>query len=69
MATKKSKPQERHWVGAKKTKQDWRNKTWKQIGKFADAALQAVDTGRVQHARELLNAIRGVALTAEKDQL
>ena len=56
-------------TGAKKTQKNWRTKTWAQIGKLAATAIENLDAGDTRGTRELLKAIRGVALTADQDGL
>lgn len=56
-------------AGVKKTQKNWQTKTWAQIGKLATAALETLDAGDTRGTRELLKAIRGVALTADQDRL
>jgi hypothetical protein len=66
---KTSKKMQPTATGAKKTQKNWQTRTWAQIGKLAAAALETLEAGDTRGARELLKAIRGVALAADQDGL
>jgi hypothetical protein len=51
----------------KRGRKDWGPKTWVQIAKLSDEALQALKNGNPQQAIEVVRAIRGVALAADAD--
>jgi len=41
-------------------------RTWSQIARLAGESLAALDSGKMKDSRDLLTAIRGVALNADR---
>ncbi len=44
-------------------------RTWSHVAKLAAEAVQALDDRKFKDARDLLTAIRGIALNADKEGL
>lgn len=44
-------------------------RTWSQIARLAGEALAALEAGKAKDARDLLTAIRGVALNADREKI
>ena len=66
---KRAKKQDSPTAGAEKRKKTEQVKTWAQIARLADAGLTALDAEKMKDVRGYLNAIRGVALTADERKL
>jgi len=54
-------------AGAAKAKKTKQTKTWTHIARLAEAGLAALEAKKVNEARACLNAVRGVALTADEE--
>ena len=68
-ATNSAKGQNSPSARAEKRKKTEQARTWAQIARLADAGLAALDAGKFKEVRACLDAIRGVALTADERKL
>lgn len=62
-------PKSERSAWAEKRRETRQAKTWAQIVRLADEALAALDANKVPDVRRYLNAIRGVAGSADAEQL